>query len=130
MIQMNFQNRKRLTDLENEPKVAVGKRWGRRGVWDGHVHFAVFKMDNQQGPTVWHVELSSCHVAVWMRGASGENGYMYILGRMDACIYRGGWIHVYTGEDGCMYIRGRMDACIYRGGWIHVYTGEDGYMYI
>ena len=92
---MNFQNRKRLTDLENELKVAVGKRWGRRGVWDGHVHFAVFKMDNQQGPTVWHVELSSCHAAVWMGGASGENGYMYIPGRMDTCIYRGGWIYVY-----------------------------------
>ena len=24
---------------------------------------------------------------------------------------------------------GRMDTCIYLGGWIHVYTGEDGYMY-
>ena len=23
-----------------------------KGVWDGHVHTAVFKMDNQQGPTV------------------------------------------------------------------------------
>ena len=22
------------------------------GVWDGHVHTAIFKMDNQQGPTV------------------------------------------------------------------------------
>ena len=22
------------------------------GVWDGHVYAAVFKMDNQQGPTV------------------------------------------------------------------------------
>ena len=26
-----------------------GKRWG---VWDGHVHTAIFKMDNQQRPTV------------------------------------------------------------------------------
>ena len=23
-----------------------------QGVWDGHVHTAVFKMDSQQGPTV------------------------------------------------------------------------------
>jgi len=23
-----------------------------KGVWDGYVHTAVFKMDNQQGPTV------------------------------------------------------------------------------
>ena len=28
-----------------------GKR-GREGVWDGHVHTATFKMDDQQGPTV------------------------------------------------------------------------------
>ena len=48
---------------------------------------------------------------------------------MDTCIYRGGWTHVYTGEDGHMYIPGRMDTCIYRGGWTHVYTGEDGHMY-
>ena len=37
--------------------VARGKvRWGAGrnslGVWDGHVHTAIFKMDNQQGPTV------------------------------------------------------------------------------
>ena len=35
-----------------------GGKWGRilmgeeGGVWDGHVYAAVFKMDNQQGPTV------------------------------------------------------------------------------
>ena len=23
-----------------------------QGVWDGHVHTAIFKMDNQQGPIV------------------------------------------------------------------------------
>ena len=27
-------------------------RWDNQGVRDGHVHTAVFKMDNQQGPTV------------------------------------------------------------------------------
>ena len=46
---MNLQNRKRLTDLEKELMVAGGKG---QGVWDGHVHAAIFKMDNQQGPTV------------------------------------------------------------------------------
>ena len=25
---------------------------GRDGVWDGHVRTAIFKIDNQQGPTV------------------------------------------------------------------------------
>ena len=33
-----------------------GKGWvgasDRLGVWDGHVHTVVFKIDNQQGPTV------------------------------------------------------------------------------
>ena len=32
-----------------------GDRKGERnsyGIWDGHVHIAIFKMDNQQGPTV------------------------------------------------------------------------------
>ena len=28
-----------------------------QGVWDGHVHTAMFKMDNQQGPTEQHREL-------------------------------------------------------------------------
>ena len=26
--------------------------WGK-GVWDGQVHTAIFKVDNQQGPTVY-----------------------------------------------------------------------------
>ena len=43
------------TDLENKPMV-VG--WGKDGGkgWlgslDGHVHTVIFKMDNQEGPTV------------------------------------------------------------------------------
>ena len=38
-----------------------GRMWGRdsEGVWDEHVHAAIFKMDNQQGPTVEHMELCS-----------------------------------------------------------------------
>ena len=44
----------RLTDLQNEVKVFAGEKgWGKRqGVWDRHVHTAIFKMDNQQGPPV------------------------------------------------------------------------------
>ena len=37
-------------DLENEVKVAEG--CDSSGVWEGHVYPAVFKMGNQQGPTV------------------------------------------------------------------------------
>ena len=46
---MNLQNRNRLTDFKNALTVANGKG---EGVWDGHVHTAVFKTDNQQEPTV------------------------------------------------------------------------------
>ena len=54
---MNLQNKKRLTALENELTVASGGRMKGRdnwGVWDGHVHTAIFKRDNQQGLTAYH----------------------------------------------------------------------------
>ena len=31
----------------------------RQGVWDGHVHTAISKMDNQQAPAIQHRELCS-----------------------------------------------------------------------
>ena len=39
------------TDLDNELRIAWGKDRGRDslGVWYGHVHTAIFKLDNQQG---------------------------------------------------------------------------------
>ena len=37
-----------------------GEELGKKqGVWDGHAHTAIFKMDNQQGPTVQHRKLCS-----------------------------------------------------------------------
>ena len=57
MKQTNLlQNRNRLTELENE-LVVNGGRLGEgddQGVWDQQVHTSVFKIDNQQGPTVQH----------------------------------------------------------------------------
>ena len=35
------------------------RRKDSQGVWDGHVHTAMFKMDNQQGPPVQHRKLCS-----------------------------------------------------------------------
>ena len=58
-----------------------GGRMGGRDslrVWDGHVHTAIFKMDNQQGPTVQHRELCSM---LW--GSLDGRG---VWGRMDTCI--------------------------------------------
>ena len=62
MTQISLQNRKKLTDLEIKLVVAWGKMegWGKgQGVWDGHVQSTLFKMDDQQIPTVQHMELSS-----------------------------------------------------------------------
>ena len=45
---------KRDSDLKNKLMVArerIGERDSQE-VWDGYVHTVVFKMDNQQGPTV------------------------------------------------------------------------------
>ena len=47
----------RFTDLENELAVASGK--GQLGSLGWTYHTAVFKMDNQQRPTVEHMELCS-----------------------------------------------------------------------
>ena len=49
-----------------------------QGVWDGHVHTAIFKMDNQQGPTVQHRELCSV-----LCGSLDGRG---VWGRMDTRI--------------------------------------------
>ena len=49
-----LQNRSRLTDIEN--KVMVTKGEGRARdllrVWDKERHITIYKIDNQQGPTV------------------------------------------------------------------------------
>ena len=49
--------------------------------WEGHVHSAMFKMDNQQKPIVYHMELCSmlC-VSLDGRGVGGLNGCMYVYG--------------------------------------------------
>ena len=56
-------------------------RGKRQGVWDGHVHTAIFKMDSQQGSTVEHRELCSMSCGgldgEW---SLGQNGYMCMYG--------------------------------------------------
>ena len=49
-----LQKRYRLTDIENKLMVTKGKRKGKDElrVWDQHIHSTIFKIDNQQGPTV------------------------------------------------------------------------------
>ena len=43
------------------------------GVWDGHLHTAIFKMDNQQSPTVQHMEL--CSTQPGREGSLGGKRY-------------------------------------------------------
>ena len=46
----------------------------RQGVWDGPVHTAVLKMDNQQGPPVQHRKLCPASRGRLAGGASGGEG--------------------------------------------------------
>ena len=80
MITMNLENRNRLTDFQNKLMVAGGRIWGRYGlgVWDGYVHTVIFKTNNQQGPTVSHMELCS----MFCGSLDGSR----VWGRMDTCI--------------------------------------------
>ena len=60
-------------------------RTGRRdcqGGWDGHVHSAIFKMDNQKDLTIQHGELCSilCGSLDGREFGEGENQYMFMYG--------------------------------------------------
>ena len=51
-----------------------------QGVWDGHVHTAIFEMDNQQGSIVLYMELCPifCSNLDW-REFGGEWIHVYLL---------------------------------------------------
>ena len=51
-------NRNRPTDIKNKLMVTKGGRWGGRdksGAGDEHTHTTIYKIDNQQGPTIYSV---------------------------------------------------------------------------
>ena len=60
------------------------------GLWEGHAHTTIFKMDNQQKPIVQHMELCSMSCA----SLNGRRTW----GRMDTCI--------------CIRIRIRIRICM------------------
>ena len=62
----------------------MGKR-DSYGVWNGHVHTAIFKMDNQQGPTAWHRGLCSM-----LCGSLAGKG---VWRRLDTCICMAEFLH-------------------------------------
>ena len=51
---------------------------GERDIWGGHVYSAIFKMNNQQGCVVQHMEL--CFM---LCGSLDRKG---VWGRMDTCV--------------------------------------------
>ena len=53
---------------------------GREGIWDRHVHSAILKMDNQQGPIVYHKELCSMLCGSLDGKSFKENGYRCMCG--------------------------------------------------
>ena len=78
MIQMNLQNRKRLTDLENELMVSRGERTVKDF---GKVMYTLLYLkwitNKDLLCSIWNS--AKCYVAAWMAGAS-----------------EGEWIHVYV----------------------------------
>ena len=52
-----------------------------QGVWDGHVHTAIFKMDNQK--RTYCIAQGTLLNVMWQTGweaGLGESGYMYMYG--------------------------------------------------
>ena len=47
---------------------------------NGHIHVAIFKMDNQQGPTVEHRTLLNVMQRPGGDGRLGKNEYVYMYG--------------------------------------------------
>ena len=61
MIQMNIFT-KDSDNLKSNlwiPKGKCSRRKDKSGVWDEHTHTPIYKIDNQQGLTVWNKELYS-----------------------------------------------------------------------
>ena len=53
-----------------------------KGVWEGQVHTATFKMDDQQGPKLYIVHGTLLNI-MWQpgwEGSLGENGYIHKYG--------------------------------------------------
>ena len=47
-----LQNRNRVTDVENKHGYQGERGGDKLGDWDWHTHTTIYKIDNQQGPTV------------------------------------------------------------------------------
>ena len=79
MIQMNLLIKHKDSQRTNLwlPEGRMGER-DSQGLWNGHVHTAIFKMDNQEGTSEQHMELCSM-----LCGSLDGRG---VSGRMDICM--------------------------------------------
>ena len=75
-----------LTKQKRDSQTYKRKLWllggkDSQGVWEGHVHTAILKLDNKQDLIMYSPWNSTqCYVTSWMGGGFGENGYMYMYG--------------------------------------------------
>ena len=85
MIQTYLQNRKKLTDFENELILARGKDLGKGQLrefgMDMYTLLYLKQITNKNLPySTWNS--AQYYVAVWIGGELGENGYMYMYGQV------------------------------------------------
>ena len=90
MIQIDLLTKQKDSQTQKTNLWLPGRRESQ-GVWDGHVRTAIFKMNNQQGPTVQHMELCSV--------LCGSLGGREIWGRMDICIRMAESLQLFTRND-------------------------------
>ena len=79
--------------MTNRPALQGRDSWG---VWDGHVHMAMFKIDSQQGPTGEHMELCSM-----LYGSLDGRG---VWERMDTCVCMAGSFSAHLNLSHCLLI--------------------------
>ena len=76
---MNLLTKQKHRLREGAYGLPAGRMRGRDsyGAWDGHVYTAIFKMDNQRGPTYCIAHGTLLNVTWWpgREGSLGEKGY-------------------------------------------------------
>ena len=59
--------------------MVVGRGRDSQGLWEGHEHTAIFKMDNQMTCCIGTWNCAQCYVPAWMGvGFGGEWVYVYV----------------------------------------------------
>ena len=78
MTQTNLQNRKRLTDLENELMVGAERMVRESGMDMDSLLYLTWRTSKDLLDSTG--SSAQCHMAVWMGGELGEKGHMCMCG--------------------------------------------------